>query len=108
MRLKFHVTYRSSKQIVELESANEKGNVAEITKFIYEQFKIPRDEVHMQLQYFDQDFEDWVDVASDSSLVNMTRLKVITAAPESDDAVAAVPMPLTADSISESPERTER
>ncbi|XP_038062431.1 uncharacterized protein LOC119732924 [Patiria miniata] len=107
MRLKFHVTYKSSKRIIEHESANERGNVDEITKSICEQFKIPRDGEQVQLQYFDKDFGDWVDVAPMSSLENMTRLQVLMTAAHSDNEHdEAVPTPVS-ECSGESPKASE-
>ena len=66
----FHVTFGTSKQIIEVES-NE-----DIVDAIYESFDI---EGAVDLKYFNKDFDDWVDVKELTDIPPMSRLQVTSA-----------------------------
>ncbi|XP_033103311.1 uncharacterized protein LOC117106082 [Anneissia japonica] len=82
MVLRFHVTYKLAKHVIELQA--DTGIVSDITEIIYEKFNIQkRNEI--TLQYYEKDFEDWVNLELNSSLQNMMKLKVEAVVRESSD-----------------------
>lgn len=90
--------YEDEKRIVNLQ-ANAGDVVATLRAKAANLFLSERAETSMRLQYYDKEFEEWVDVDEDFIPVNKQRIKVLTAAPahsrngsesERDDAVVSV------------------
>lgn len=95
--MKLLVAFRDSKKILSLETEENEIMVNQLEEKIRHLFTIS-DEEAVSVQYFDKDFEEWVDVDPSSVVKDMTKLRVLSSVSGSDEVNVTSETPCTVES----------
>ena len=96
-KMKLHVAFKNSKKILSVETEENKVMLNQIEGKIKHMFTMS-DEEEIFVQYFDKDFEEWVDFDLSSMVTYMTKLRVLSSISGSEEVSLASETPSTDES----------